>query len=189
MGQSEYKLNLPARAENDDDPVVAGTLGKIKSKYGFLPNLYARMVNVPALVDTYLTANNAFQEDSGFSPAEQQIVLLTISRFNRCNYCVAVHSTLADGAKVPTEVTDALRAGDPLPDERLDALATFTTTLLESRGLPSRADVEAFLAAGYQETDVLQIVLAIAFKTISNYSNHLFHTPVDDVFQARAWEG
>lgn len=120
------------------------------------------------------------------SPAEQAIVLLAVGRANRCAYCVVAHSTGADIAKVPTEVTDALRAGDPLPDARLDALATFTTTMADKRGLPSRADVEAFLAAGFEERDILQVVLAIAVKTLSNYSNHLLHTPVDAVFADRA---
>ena len=119
-------------------------------------------------------------------------MLLAISRANRCAYCVAAHSTAADIAKLPTEVTDALRAGDPLPDARLDArldaLATFTTTMVDTRGLPSRAEVEAFLAAGFNERDILQVVLAIAVKTLSNYSNHLFHTPVDPVFAHRAWD-
>lgn len=115
-------------------------------------------------------------------------MLLTISRINGCTYCVAAHSGLADMADVPTEVTDALRAGRPVPDPRLDALARFTTTMVQTRGLPSRADVEAFLAAGFDERDVLQVVLAIGIKTLSNYTNHLFHTPVDAVFAHRAWE-
>lgn len=91
-------------------------------------------------------------------------------------------------SKVPTEVTDALRDGRTLPDARLDALATFVTSMVESRGLPTAADLDAFLAAGFTETDVLQVLLAIAVKTISNYSNHLFHTEVDKSFAGRVWE-
>jgi hypothetical protein len=53
--------------------------------------------------------------------------------------------------------------------------------------LPGRADVEAFLASGYSEQQILEIVLAIAVKTLSNYANHLFHTPVDSLFASRAW--
>jgi len=51
-----------------------------------------------------------------------------------------------------------------------------------------RADVDAFLTAGFKEQDVLAILLAISVKTISNYSNHLFDTPVDDIFQGHAWQ-
>lgn len=189
MAHAEYQLTLPARAETDDDAGVAAVLGKAKAQIGMIPNMYARMANVPGLLETYLRGYAAFRHDSGFGPAEQAIVLLAISRANRCAYCVAAHSTVADVAKVSTEVTDAVRAGDPLPDTRLDALATFTTTMVDKRGLPSRADVEAFLAAGFDERDILHIVLAIAVKTLSNYSNHLFHTPVDPVFAHRAWDG
>ncbi|MCD9624258.1 hypothetical protein [Rhabdothermincola salaria] len=56
-----------------------------------------------------------------------------------------------------------------------------------SRRLPTDADLTAFTNAGYREEEVLQIVLAIAVKTISNYTNHLCHTEVDDVFSQRSW--
>lgn len=48
--------------------------------------------------------------------------------------------------------------------------------------------MEGFLAAGYGERQILEIVLRLAVKTFSNYSNHLFHTPVDDMFADRAWK-
>lgn len=115
-------------------------------------------------------------------------MLLAISRSNRCTFCVAVHRAMADGAKVPTEVTDAIRDRETLPDAPLAALARFTMTMVETRELPSRAEVEAFLAAGFEERDILQILLAIAVKTISNYTNHLFHTPLEPSLSHRAWE-
>jgi alkylhydroperoxidase family enzyme len=88
---------------------------------------------------------------------------------------------------VSCEVTDAIRDGAPIPDARLAALHDFTRTLVAQRGLPSRAVVAAFLAAGYSERQFLEIVLAIAVKTLSNYANHLFHTPVDGAFANRVW--
>lgn len=51
--------------------------------------------------------------------------------------------------------------------------------MVVKRGLPDSADVNAFLAAGYSERQILEVVLAIAVKTLSNYANRLFHTPVD----------
>ena len=188
MAQAEHQITLPARNETDDDPAIAAVLVEVKAQTGRIPNMYARMANVPGLLETYLAGYAALRQHSGFSPGEQQIVFLAISRANGCAYCVAVHSGLADMAKVPTEVTDALRAGEPLPDARLEALASFVTTMVDTRGLPSQADVDAFLAAGFQESDILQVVLAIAVKTISNYTNHLFRTPVDDAFAHRSWE-
>jgi alkylhydroperoxidase family enzyme len=71
---------------------------------------------------------------------------------------------------------------------KLAALVAFVRVMVEKRGLPQRADVEAFLGAGYMERQILEIILAVAVKTISNYSNHLFHTPVDAAFASRAWK-
>jgi hypothetical protein len=45
------------------------------------------------------------------------------------------------------------------------------------------------VSAGCGERDILQAVSAIVVKTLSNYTNHPFHTPVDPVFAHRAWVG
>jgi uncharacterized peroxidase-related enzyme len=186
MAHSERPLALPARTEDDSDPAVAEVLTKAKAQTGMIPNMYARMANAPGLLETYLNGYNAFRSGSGLSPAEQETILLTISRVNGCTYCVAAHSALADMAKVPAEVTDAIRDGKPLPDARLDALSTFTAAFVETRGLPTSAQMGAFLEAGFTEADILQVLLAVSVKTISNYANHLFHTPVDQMFAHRA---
>jgi len=46
----------------------------------------------------------------------------------------------------------------------------------------AKAEAEAFKAAGYSDQHVLEIILALAVKTISNYANHVNHTEVDDAF-------
>ncbi len=56
------------------------------------------------------------------------------------------------------------------------------------RGSVKRAEVDAFLAAGYTEQHVLGIVLAIGCKVFSNYTNHLAGTAVDTAFAAYALE-
>jgi AhpD family alkylhydroperoxidase len=116
-------------------------------------------------------------------------VLLTISRENGCTYCMGAHSFLADNMSgVPKPVTDALRDGKPIPDERLASLSQFTRVMFTTRGRPSPDDVQDFLRAGFSERQVLEIILALAVKTLSNYSNHVFHTPLDDAFAGRRWE-
>jgi uncharacterized peroxidase-related enzyme len=164
-------------------------LEKAVKQVGFLPNMYARMVHSPGLLNTYLDGYATFRQNSGFDSVEQEVIFLTISRVNGCEYCVSAHSALADmKSKVPTAVTDAIRDGEPIPDARLAALSRFVAVMVRTRGLPARADVAAFHAAGYSDRHVLEVVLAIAVKTLSNYANHLFHTPLDPVFAGRAWE-
>lgn len=164
-------------------------LESTRQKIGMIPNMYRGMAHSPGLFATYVDGYNRFRAQSGFSPAEQEVVFLTISRYNECSYCMAAHSTLADTASnVPVEVTDAIRDDRPIGDPRLGALSAFTRVLLETGGHPSVSDAEDFLSAGYTDHQVLEIVLGIAVKTLSNYSNHLFATPVDAVFEGRAWE-
>lgn len=186
---AEYKLTLPAKTLDNADPKAKAVLEKAKAQAGFIPNMYTGMANSPGLLETYLDGYERFRKGSGFTPAEQEVVFLTISRGNGCDYCMAAHSMIADKmSKVPPRVTEALREGRQIPDPKLAALSAFTDTMLTSRGLPSKADVQAFLAAGYEERHVLEIILAIAVKTLSNYSNHLFHTPLDEMFAGRAWK-
>jgi len=61
--------------------------------------------------------------------------------------------------------------------------------MVNKRGLPTEEDVNVFLNAGYTESHVLSIILAISIKTISNYTNHIFHTELDTVFKSREWKG
>jgi len=88
---------------------------------------------------------------------------------------------------VPSEATSAIREFRSVPEIQLSALSVFTQAMVSKRGLPDRTEVEAFLSAGYKETDILEIIHAIAIKTISNYTNHIFHTEVDDAFAKHTW--
>lgn len=167
------------------DTKQKAVLDAAQQAVGFIPNMYANMVNVPGVLSTYLHGYAAFRQKSGFSPAEQEIVFLAISQFNGCNYCTAAHSMLADKMSgVPAPVLAAIRAHQPIPDAKLQALYAFAQEMVKTGGKPSQLVGEAFLAAGYAEAHALQIVLACAVKTLSNYSNHLFQTEIDDKFAA-----
>ncbi|MEW6166863.1 MAG: carboxymuconolactone decarboxylase family protein [Pseudomonadota bacterium] len=185
---AEYKMTLPLRTVADAQPRAKSALEAAQKSLGFVPNMYAGMANSPGLLETYLQGYQLFRQESGFTPVEQEVVFLTVSRSNGCRYCVAAHSLIADQmSKVPVDVTDAIRNGTPISDAKLAALSSFTRTMVETRGLPSRHDVDAFLSAGYGERQILEIILAIAVKTLSNYSNHLFEPPVDAMFASRSW--
>ena len=185
---SNYKSNLTAKTIKNATPEEQVVLDKALAQVGFIPNMYSNMVNLPGLLDTYLEGYAAFREQSELTAAEQEVVFLTISRDNECHYCVAAHSMLADNMSgVPLEVTDAIRNGTQISDAKLAALHKFTHHMLITQGRPNNEAVEAFLSEGYIEKNILAIILAISVKTISNYSNHVFDTEVDDMFESRFW--
>lgn len=185
---SEYKLTLSPKTAEDADPKARAALEDARQKMGFVPNMYAFMANSPGLLESYLHSYTLFRQESGFTPVEQEVVFLSISRENGCSYCMAAHSFVADAmSKVPAAVTDAIRNAGTIPDAKLAALSTFTRIMVEKRGLPTRVEVKTFLDGGYTERHILEIILAIGLKTFSNYANHLFHTPVDAMFESRLW--
>ena len=107
---------------------------------------------------------------------------------HECHYCVPAHTAIAKSMEVDDALIDALRDETPLPSDRLEALRTFTLALVRGRGHVDQADLSAFFAAGYGHRQVLEIVLGISQKVMSNYINHLAETPVDKPFEAFAWE-
>lgn len=86
---------------------------------------------------------------------------------------------LAKCQDVPADVIDALRTEGPMPEAKLEALRAFTRSVVVNRGWASDADVAAFLAAGYGKQQVLEVVLGVALKAMSNYTNR--------VLPARLW--
>lgn len=185
MSATPYVKNLhpvdPSAAQGPQKEVLDLALKQV----GFIPNMYANMANAPAVLSTYLHGYGLFRSESGLKPAEQEVVFLAISQVNGCDYCMAAHSMIADKMSgVPHEVLHAIRTKQRIPDAKLDALYVTTREMVQTHGQPSPATVLAFLEAGYQERDLLYIVLAIAVKTLSNYSNHAFATQVDERFAA-----
>lgn len=186
---SHYKVTFATKTLEDADPKARPVLEQAKASMGMIPNMYGNMANSPAMLQNYAQGYSLFREESDFTSVEQEVVFLTISRENECHYCMAAHSFVADNAsKVPIEVTNAIRDDDSIADSKLAALVAFTRTMFVTRGHPSKADVANFLQAGYLETHILNIILALAVKTISNYSNHVFDTSVDSAFAGRSWE-
>ena len=156
-----------------------------QKQVGFIPNMYANMANVPGVLSTYLHGYGLFRKDSGFTPTEQEVVFLAVSKTNGCKYCTAAHSMIADKMSgVPADVLQAIRTSQPIADARLAALFALTQDMVKHLGQPSSEKVKAFLDAGYTESHVLNIILAVAVKVLSNYTNHAFATEVDERFAA-----
>lgn len=161
-------------------------LAGAKKAFGFVPNMLGMMAEAPALAKAYTTLSRIFEETS-FTAAERQVVLLTTSYENGCEYCVAAHSVVAGMQKVPEAVIGAIRSGNPIADPKLEALRRFTAVVVQSRGWPGDEATKALLAAGYGRQQVLEVVLGIGFKTLSNYTNHIAETPLDVSFASAQW--
>jgi len=154
-------------------------LEKVQKWLGFIPNLMAVFANNPTVLEGYLALGAVF-EKGAFTPTERQIILLAASLENHCNYCATAHSAIAKGLlHTPPEVIAAVHNNTPVPDAKLNALVNLVRELVRERGYAKEKTIQKFLAAGYKKEQVMEILLGIALKTISNYLDHISATPLD----------
>lgn len=179
---TEFTVHTDATAPAASKPI----LDAVKGAFGFIPNLQANMAESPELLAGYSALWDLFSK-STLTPHEQQVVYLTSNFENNCHYCMAGHTTLAKMIKMDEDVVGALRAGTTIADAKLEALHRFTTIVVRERGFASAADVAAFVAAGYTRQNVLEVVLGVATKVMSNYTNHIVHTKLDAFMAGNEW--
>lgn len=151
---------------------AAEVLAKVKERYGFIPNLAAFVAESPGVLEVVMNLSGAFDKTS-LTPQEQQIVLLTVSALNGCSYCKTVHTALGRKVDIDAQMLKATISFEPLPDRRLNALRDFTRKVIEEKGWVKEKDVQEFLVSGYTKSQVFEVVMGVALKILTNYSNHL----------------
>jgi len=164
-----------------------GGLQTARDKYGFVPNLLAVLAESPSALNGYLTLSRLL-ERSALSLEEQQFLLLTISSVNGCDYCVAAHTAGGKRIGLDQNLIEAVRQGTPAPEPKYRALQEFTKALVESRGWIPESDIDHFIAAGFTKRHILDVVLAVSLKTLSNYVNHMAATPLDPALEGERWK-
>lgn len=161
-------------------------LEKSKKAYGMIPGLHGVLAGAPGILDAYQKLHALFV-DSSFNNEELTVVWQSINVEHECHYCVPAHTGIAKMMKVDDAITEALRNETKLEDSKLEALRTMTLKIVRNRGNVTQEDLEAFYEAGYDERQVLEIILGLSQKTISNYVNHIANTPVDEGFKKYDW--
>ncbi len=162
------------------------TLAAVDKANGFTPNLFRALGNSPSALNGFAAFVDA-NEGGTLSPAERQIVQLTASVTNRGEYCVAGHTAFATSMGMSAETITAIRENRPLSDKRHEGLVRFTRALLCSQGHPTADDKAAFAAAGFGTEQILEVIVGIALKTVTNYVTSGLDLPLDGQFQPHAW--
>ena len=179
----KFQLHTKDTAPQDSQAL----LEKSHNNFGMIPNLHAVMAEAPALLEAYQMAHEIFQKSS-FDAEELTVVWQTVNVEHECHYCVPAHTGIAHTMKVDGAITEALRNRTELPTDKLQALHLTTLALVRNRGKLSEKEVTDFFAVGYGRQQLLEIVMGVSQKVMSNYVNQLADTPVDAPFQKFLWE-
>lgn len=180
---TDFTLHTVDSAPEKSRPLLAAS----QQEMGMIPGLHAVMAESPNVLKAYQTLHQ-LALDSSFDKDEITVVWQTINVENACHYCVPAHTGIARMMEVSDDITNALRDEKSLPSDRLEALRTFTLAVMNKHGNVSRQDLDAFYGAGYKHRQVLEVILVLSQKTMSNYINHIAETPVDEPFKKFAWK-
>jgi uncharacterized peroxidase-related enzyme len=186
MPKKKNEMTYPVYTIDTAPPAARNMLLGIQKAFGFVPNMLGTMAAAPAVLEAYQTVGGLFDKTS-LSVEERQVVMLTTSAENGCEYCVSVHTALSAMQKVPDDVVRSIRDGATIANPRLEALRQFTAAVVASRGHPAASTLVAIEQAGFSKAQVLEVVLGAGIKTIANYINHVAQTPLDEAFAAVAW--
>jgi alkylhydroperoxidase family enzyme len=179
---TDFKLHDQASAPEASKPLLEDSV----KTFGMIPSLHAVMAEAPGVLEGYKKLHGLVL-DSSFDNDEKTVVWQTINVEHACHYCVPAHTGIAKMMEVSDDITNALREEAPLPSDKLESLRNFTLAVVRKRGEVSKSDLNAFYEAGYEHRQVLEVILVVSQKVMSNYINHIAETPIDEPFKKFEW--
>jgi alkylhydroperoxidase family enzyme len=178
-----FRIHTLETAPEKSQPALQG----LKQNFGFIPNAAATMAGNPVLINAFVASFGSFHGGS-LSESEKQTVLLTNAVALECPWTVAFHSTIAAKAGVAASDVAAIRSRKSPADRKLAALSDLARTLIERQGHGVDPAVDKFVAAGYTQTQVLEVIAGIAISTMAALTASMASTPVEDLFKPQAWK-
>lgn len=151
-------------------------MDKLKKALTFVPNLYATFTHSETALDTYLSLQNA---KSSLSAKAREVINLAVSEVNGCQYCLAAHTMVGKLVGFTDEQILEIRGGTAVFDLRLDALARLVRNVALTRGHTDKVMLQTFFDAGWNEGNLVDVMMAIGDKTISNYLHSTTEIPID----------
>ena len=168
------KFNVPTKAEVS--PANQAIFDQLQSGLGFVPNLYAYYAKSENALGDYLALQN---RKTTLTKKEREVVNLVVSQYNGCRYCQSAHTVLGKMNGFSDDQVIELRQGAASWDTKLDALVKFAAAVTINRGNASQATKDAFFAAGYSEANLIDVIIVIGDKVISNYIHNLTGFEID----------
>lgn len=170
----ERTFSVPTRSEvSEKNQAIFDSLQK---GLGFVPNLYAYFGKNETALGDYLTLQN---RKSTLRAKEREIINLVTSQINECRYCLAAHTAIGKMNGFSDEQIIEIRKGGASFDPKLDVLAKFTAAVVENRGKIKSEVLESFFEAGYNEANLIDVMIVIGDKIMSNYLHGIIQIEVD----------
>lgn len=167
-------FNVPTRGEVSESNQAI--FDQLEKGVGFVPNLYATYAYNDTALGDYLTLQN---RKSTLSDKEREVINLVVSQVNECIYCLSAHTALGKMNGFTDEQILEIRSGEASFDSKIDALAKFVRNITINRSKPDQEAVNTLFEAGYTKASLVDILMVIGDKTVSNFLHGTTQVPVD----------
>lgn len=153
-------------------------LEAVDKQLGLVPNMFRVVGNSPAALEGYLALNGALAKGRIDAKTRERIAL-AVAEANGCDYCLSAHTYLGKNlAKLEDAEMAANREGGS-SDAKANAAVRFAAEVVRARGHVTDTDVQTLKAAGYDDAQVIELVLHVALNTLTNYVNEVAKTAID----------
>jgi uncharacterized peroxidase-related enzyme len=171
------RLHIPASVDTSPEASRA-SLNAVAKSLGSVPNLFRVVGNSPAALKSYLGLSGAVSSSSLDAKTQERLALV-VAEANGCDYCLSAHTYLGRNiAKLDDAEITANRNGTS-NDLKAAAAVRFAAQVVEARGHVTDEQLAAVKAAGFNDAAVVEIVLAVALNTFTNYLNEVARTEID----------
>jgi AhpD family alkylhydroperoxidase len=166
-------FNVPTR--DQVSPASQTAFDNLNKSIGMVPNLYAAI----AYSENGLARYFAFQGGkTSLNNKEKEAVNLVVSEVNGCRYCQSAHTLIGKMNGFTEADTLDLRAGIS-KNPKLNALVGLTKEVTEKKGRISDSTLEGFYAEGYNDGNLVDVILLISDKIAMNYLHNLTNVEID----------
>ena len=167
-------FTVPTRDEvSENNQAIFDNLQK---GLGFVPNLYAYYAKNETALGDYLALQN---RKSTLKAKEREVINLVTSQINGCRYCQSAHTEMGKMNGFTVDQIIEIRGGRATFDSKLDALARLVNAAVENKGSVSDEIKDTFFNAGYTEANMIDVLIVIGDKTISNYLHNFTQFDID----------
>ena len=161
------------------------TLDMFTRNIGLTPNMMATFALSPVAFNAWATLLGSLSKVLDVKTRDS--IGLAVSEVNGCDYCLTVHSFMAERmAKMSADEIALARQGKAI-DPKRRAAVQFARKVIETRGKVSDGDLQGVRDAGYTEAQVIEIVALVAMFSLTNFFNNVFDHDKD--FPAMSPEG
>ena len=149
----------------------------VRSQFGAVINMFGTVAHSPAALKSMLGSFGALGSGRIGARLGEQIAVAIANR-NGCEYCLSAHTVLGKNAGLTASQMDEARKGHG-EDSRSQAAIDFALAVVNERGHVDPSALAKLRAAGFDDEEIVEIVVHIALNLFTNYVNVVFDVDVD----------